>query len=206
VHDTDGPPGQPADPVPVTVGTGTPPPPTYPTALVCDVVTARGARLHVRPIRTTDSAALAEFHHGLSDRSVYRRFFFVHPTLSDAEVEHFTHIDYADRLALVAEDGGRIVAVGRYERTPGTDRAEVAFVVNDSYQNLGIATVLLHQLARAALALGITTFTAETLAENRGMLAVFRHSGFPVTATTEFDTVCLQFPIGAVTDGTPPPG
>ena len=180
--------------------------PAYPAALECDVETAKGAQLHVRPIRTTDGAGLARFHRGLSDRSVYRRFFFVHPALSDVEVEHFTHVDYADRLALVAEDHGNIVAVGRYERTPGSAEAEVAFVVTDSHQQLGIGTVLLAHLVRAARARGITTFTAETLAENRAMLAVFEHSGYPVTTSTEFDTVSVRFPIGTVTGTAPPPG
>ena len=123
----------------------------YPSELEGDITISRGDVVHLRPIRPSDGEGLVEFHRGLSDRSVYRRFFFVHPTLSTPEVEHFTHVDYTDRLALVAEDGGRIVAVGRYERSPGTTEAEVAFVVTDAYQGRGIATVLLAQLAEAAL-------------------------------------------------------
>lgn len=169
---------------------------TYPVALERDVMTAKGLLVHVRPIRPSDDVGLEEFHRGLSDRSVYRRFFFVHPTLSPAEVEHFTHVDYADRLALVAEDGGRIVAVGRYERLPGTTEAEVAFVVADRHQRRGIGPVLLGQLVEAALDRGITVFTAQTLAENAAMLAVFHGSGFPVSTTTEFGTVNVRFPIG----------
>ena len=199
----DGPPG--VAPVPREPA-AEPQVPAYPAGLAGDVDTAKGARLHVRPIRTTDGPGLAEFHRGLSDRSVYRRFFFVHPALTDVEVEHFTHVDYADRLALVAEDDGRIVAVGRYERTPGTAEAEVAFVVTDSHQQLGIGSVLLAQLARAALGRGITTFTAETLAENRAMLAVFRNSGYALTTSTEFDTVSVRFPIDALSGPAPPPG
>jgi GNAT superfamily N-acetyltransferase len=168
----------------------------YPSELEGDVTISRGDVVHLRPIRPSDGEGLVEFHRGLSDRSVYRRFFFVHPTLSTPEVEHFTHVDYTDRLALVAEDGGRIVAVGRYERSPGTTEAEVAFVVTDAYQGRGIATVLLAQLAEAARSRGITEFTAQTLAENHAMLAVFRGSGFPVTTLMEYDTVNVRFPIG----------
>lgn len=169
--------------------------PSYPVGLERDMVTSHGDRIRIRPIRPSDDAGLEAFHLGLSDRSVYRRFFFVHPALSPAEVEHFTHVDYADRLALVADDGGRIVGVGRYERTPGTVEAEVAFVVTDSFQHRGIATLLLDQLVRAAVERGITTFTAQTMAENHAMLSVFRGSGFPLTTATEFDTVTVRFPI-----------
>jgi GNAT superfamily N-acetyltransferase len=161
------------------------------------VVTRRGERIHIRPIRPGDDVGLAVFHRGLSDRSVYRRFFSVHPVLSPPEIEHFTHVDYMDRLALVAEHGGLIVAVGRYERTPATSEAEVAFVVSDEYQHQGIGTVLLEQLVDAALTQGITVLTAQTLAENHAVLAMFRKSGFPVTTTTESETVSVRFPIQA---------
>lgn len=168
---------------------------SYPDAMVREVTTARGDRIRIRPIRPSDDVGLAAFHNGLSDRSVYRRFFFVHPVLSAPEIEHFTHVDYTGRLALVAEHRGGIVAVGRYERTPGTSEAEVAFVVSDEYQHHGIGTVLLEQLVDAALTRGITVFTAQTLAENHAMLAMFLKSGFPVTTTTESETVSVRFPI-----------
>ena len=45
---------------------------------------------------------------------------------------------------------GEIIAVGRYEREPGTDEAEVAFVVADAHQGRGIGSVLLEHLAAAA--------------------------------------------------------
>ena len=163
--------------------------------LARDEQTVGGVTVHLRPIRPDDAARLVEFHKGLSTRSVYRRFFFVHPSLSPAEVERFTHVDYVDRLAIVAVDDLRLVAVGRYERRSETTEAEVAFVVADEYQHDGIGTLLLEHLAEAAWRNGITTFVAETLAENRDMLRVFFDSGFPVTSTSESGTISVRFPI-----------
>ncbi len=154
-----------------------------------------GATVVFRPIRPDDGDALAAFHDGLSTRSVYRRFFFVHPHLSGPEVERFTRVDYVDRMAYVVEEDGRMVAVGRYERIPGTTEAEVAFVVTDDHQHLGIGTLLLDHLADAARGHGIECFTAQTLSENREMLAVFLSSGFPVTTSSEGGTVTVRFPI-----------
>ncbi len=37
-------------------------------------------------------------------------------------------------MALIAEDGDRLIAVGRYDRSPDQSDAEVAFVVADEYQ------------------------------------------------------------------------
>jgi GNAT superfamily N-acetyltransferase len=96
---------------------------------------------------------------------------------------------------LVVEDEGRLVAVARYERNPGTTEAEVAFVVADAYQHLGIGTLLLEHLVDAALAIGITSFCALTLPENREMRGVFAESGFPVTTSHEDGTVAVRFSI-----------
>lgn len=167
----------------------------YPFELVCEVETMAGTSVHIRPIRPDDGTRLTEFHEHLSPQSVYRRFFFMHPRLSLAETERFTHVDYVDRLALVAEQEDRLVAVGRYERIPGTTEAEVAFVVADEFQHQGVGTILLERLASAALKNGIEVFIAETLSENHDMLEVFIRSGFHVTSTTEYGTVSVRFPI-----------
>ncbi len=167
----------------------------YPDELVDNVTTIKGVALQLRPVLPADATALVEFHGRLSPQSVYRRFFSVHPRLSDAEVHRFTNVDYVDRLALVVCDGDRLVAVGRYDRRPGTAEAEVAFVVAEDYQHQGLATVLLERLADAALGHGITTFTAQTLAENREMLAVFADSGFRPTSRLDEGVVAVWFSI-----------
>ena len=87
------------------------------------------------------------FHDHLSDRSCFLRFFSLHPHLSPKEVERFTHVDYENRLALVALVDDSIIGVGRYDREPESDVAEVAFVVADDYQHHGIGSLLLDELA-----------------------------------------------------------
>ncbi len=168
---------------------------TYPADLECDVTTSTGATLHMRPIRPDDAEELVHFHLNLSSGSIYRRYFAFHPELSEREVEHLTTVDYVDRLAFIVEDDERLVAVGRYDRIPGTSEAEVAFLVTDEFQNHGLGLLLLKHLADAARQRGITTFTAETQADNRGMLGVFKDSGFPVTSNIEEEVVSVSFPI-----------
>ena len=57
-------------------------------------------------------------------------------------------------MAIVATDpeaqGDEIVAVGRYYLDKCTNRAEVAFVVRDDWQNLGIGRFLFKHLATLA--------------------------------------------------------
>ncbi|MGA2294823.1 MAG: GNAT family N-acetyltransferase [Acidimicrobiales bacterium] len=167
----------------------------YPTELEADVVTRDGSILRLRPIRPDDAEQLVNFHGLLSFDSIYRRYFSMHPHLTPEEVEHYTRVDYVDRLALVIVEGDQLVAVGRYDRYPSTSRAEVAFLVLDDHQNIGLGPSLLQHLAEAAWERGITEFTAETLATNRNMMAVFRSSGFPVTSHFEDGEISVSFSI-----------
>lgn len=174
-------------------------PPRYPCDLERDVAVG-GLRYRVRPIRPDDGRGLVELQGRLSAHSLYLRFFSPRPALSDAEVAHFTRVDYADRLALVATVGDHIIAVARYDRVAGEPEAEVAFVVDDAYQHHGVGSELLDELCDAALARGVRVFVAETLVENRAMLDVFHRAGFPVTSHAAFGTVTLHFPITPTAD------
>jgi GNAT superfamily N-acetyltransferase len=164
-----------------------------------DVMLGDGTTAHVRAIGPDDAAALRAFHARLSQESIVLRFFGPHPRLSDAEVERFTHVDGVDRVALVAQRAGDIVAVARYDRAPGSDEAEVAFVVNDAFQGQGLGTVLLKELADAARSQGVRWLVADTLSENFRMLNVFRHAGFPRTFTRSSEVMHV------VMDMTSPP-
>jgi len=151
--------------------------------------------VRVRPIRATDGERLERFHHLLSAESQYFRFFGPKTQLSAKEVEHFCTVDYVDRMALVAVAGDELIAVGRYDRI-GPGDAEVAFVIADDHQGLGLGTLLLEHLAAAARLQGIGRFTAEVLAVNRRMLRVFNDAGFEVATTFEGDgTIHVSFSI-----------
>jgi hypothetical protein len=98
-------------------------PPNYPSGFDHDVVCSGNITIHIRPIRPDDAPRLAAFHSHLAPHSIYLRFFSFHPYLSDRELENFTCVDYEDRLALVAELDGQLLAVGRYDRTPESTEA-----------------------------------------------------------------------------------
>jgi len=170
-------------------------PGVYPAELECDVVVTTGESFHLRPIRADDAQGLDAFHQRLTRDSIYRRYFSLHPVLSDAEVAHLTQVDFTDRLAFVVEDGDLLIAVGRYDRFPSSNSAEVAFVVSDDYQHRGIGLSLLEKLADAAWPMGITTFIAETQADNRYMMSVFQDSGFEVHAHMEDEVISVRFNI-----------
>ena len=157
------------------------------------VVLANGDAAFVRPITPDDRAALAEFHERQSAESIYRRFFSPKPRLSERELEHFTTVDMVDRVALVVEQHGEMLAWASYERWPGRDEAEAAFMVDDAHQGQGIASLLLEHLAAIARANGINRFTAEVLGDNRAMLAVFAKAGWPLQRRFDSGVVDLDW-------------
>ncbi len=140
----------------------------------------------VRAIRPADAPGLVEAFEQLSETSRYRRFFTVKPHLSERSVAFFTDVDHHDHEALVAvaPGSGQLVGVARFIRNPEEpDQAEVAVTVIDSWQQRGLGTALLRELAQRAAEEGIRHFTAEILAENRPMLTLARRLGPAETAS-----------------------
>ena len=68
--------------------------------------------------------------------------------------------------------------MAEYDRIPGSHVAEVAFVVDDAHQGVGIGTLLLEYLASEGRRYGFKCFAADTLFENSPMMKVFRDAGF----------------------------
>ena len=159
------------------------------------VVLADGETGYVRAMTTDDAPQLLAFHERQPRENLYRRFFSPKPTLTPTELAHFTDIDFVDRVALVLEIRGEFSAWASYERWPGRDDADVAFMVDDRHQGKGIATLLLEHLAAIARSNGIQRFTADVLADNRPMLRVFARAGWPIQRHFDSGVMELEFPL-----------
>jgi acyl-CoA synthetase (NDP forming)/GNAT superfamily N-acetyltransferase len=164
------------------------------------VVLGDGTSAVIRPIEPADADALAGFHARQSPESRYRRYFSPKPALSDAELERFTLVDFVDRAAFVVEEHGEFIAWASYERWKNRTDAEVAFMVDDEHHGKGIATLLLEHLAAVARHNDVTRFTAQTLGDNRGMLAVFAKAGWPVHRRFDSGVIDVDFPLADTTE------
>lgn len=147
----------------------------------------------IRPITPEDRESLRAFHERQSPDSKYRRYFSAKPTLTEAELDRFTDVDFVDRVALVVEQQGEFVAWSSYERWANRNDAEAAFMVDDEHQGTGIATLLLEHMAAIARSNGIERFTAEVLADNRPMMAVFTRAGWPLQRRFDSGVIDLDF-------------
>jgi GNAT superfamily N-acetyltransferase len=149
-----------------------------------------GRSIPYHAIAPENASALQRFHHRLSERSIYLRFFGVKPELSDREAGYFTNVDKINRFALVAVDPERpeeIVGVVSFDREGMTERAEYAAEVEDSWQGRGLGLALTRRLVGAARKRDVRIFTAFVLPQNRGMLHLLRGLGLPERLRYEED-------------------
>ena len=132
----------------------------------------------IRQIRSADYNELRSFFGRLGPETMFLRFHYAKPVVSEQELLSYCECDCESTYTLIAqmERGGRveIVGVGRYDRLPDTHNAEVAFVVEDKEQGNGIGTHLLAHLAVVAKEKGFAKFVAETVTYNEIMLSIFR--------------------------------
>jgi RimJ/RimL family protein N-acetyltransferase len=156
-----------------------------------------GHRIEIRALRPDDQADLAAAVGRTSAQSLYRRFLgvkrdFSDREISDREIAFFVNVDFTDHVALVAvveEEGRRmIIGGGRYIVVrPGT--AELAFAVIDEYQGRGIGAALMRHLAALARGAGLKELIAEVLPDNIAMLKIFQKSGFRLKTKREAGVV-----------------
>jgi len=140
----------------------------------------------IRAVRPDDKALVIETFREASSESVYRRLFELKKELTDQDLRLITEVDFVDVVQLVAvldKDGrDHVVGGGRYMRSAG-QKAEVAMLIDDEFQGLGIAPRILRHLVTIGRASGITHFEAEVLPSNEAMLKVFARAGLAVETT-----------------------
>lgn len=161
----------------------------YPVELEHYDTLYNGTQIFFRPVRPTDEPALSKMLYSLSKKSIQTRYMTHTMTFAHKDVQQLTNIDYRQDISIVGTVPGisdeQIVALAQYFLDPKTQAAEVAFIVQDEWQQKGMGTFLLDYITKVAEQRGVKRFYAEVLPINKPMLAVFYNSGYDVS--TEFD-------------------
>ncbi len=162
----------------------------YPVALIDRLALANGRVATVRPVLPQDAPHLQSFVERLSERSRYQRFHYSLRHLPVTVLREFTELDYREHLGLIAEvftaDGAQtMIADARLVRSAARDEAELALVVADQWQGMGLGARLLRRLLAAARCAGAGRVSAELLADNAAMQRLLLRHGFRVGAHPE---------------------
>ncbi len=137
-----------------------------------------GKVIEVRPLLPSDEFEYRNFFYSLKEETIYLRFFYRMKLFShEMAQKQWSSVDYHKNISLVGslqtKGHKEIVAIGSYA-DDGDGRAEVAFVVREDMQGLGVTTQLLAQLELIAKENGFKGFIATVLNENNAMLHVFK--------------------------------
>ncbi len=142
------------------------------------VTLRNGKTIEFRPLLPSDEFEYRNFFYSLKEETIYLRFFYKMRLFSHEHAQQqWASVDYRKNMSLIGltQKGGyqEIVAIGSYA-DDGTERAEVAFVVREDYQGMGVTSHMLPQLEKIAKENGFHGFIATVLKENRAMLSVFK--------------------------------
>jgi RimJ/RimL family protein N-acetyltransferase len=157
-----------------------------------------GRPIRIRSLRANDESGMLAAIDKTNAESLRRRFFVSKRGFSETEKAFFMHIDFVDHVALVVEidENGRppIIGGGRYiVAEPG--KAEVAFVVVDSYQGQGIGALLTQHLVALARQAGLEELAADVLPENAAMRRVLGKFGFKAGRSSDPQVIHMILPL-----------
>ena len=141
-----------------------------------------GKAVEFRPLLPSDEFAYRNFFYSLQEKTIYMRYFYKMRTFSHEVIQkQWSSVDYHKNMSILGlvQKGGHkeIMAIGSYAQD-SDDRAEVAFVVREDFQNKGIASYLLEILEKIARENHYSSFCATVLRENSAMISVFKNK-FP---------------------------
>ena len=151
--------------------------------------------VRVRPVRPADAETIQEFVRRLSVTSRRRRFFSPIRELTPAMLARITNSAGRGRVLIAeAHDGetGCMVAMAQY--APSDDdggTCELALVVADAWQRLGLGRSLLEMLIQSARDARYVRAVADVLHENEAMLALGRAYNFSVVHSP-YDATMLR--------------
>ncbi len=167
-----------------------------PQMLKTSMILDDGTQIQFRTIKMTDVRLIKALHYRLSKSTIYYRFMREMKYIPHKEIQDFVYIDHRRDTAIVgtipAPHGEEIIAIGRYYLDTKTNRAEVALVVRDDWQNRGIGGFLLRYLTTIAKRNGISGFTAEVISSNRPMQAIVHKSNCKVTSKLNDDIYSFE--------------
>jgi acetyltransferase len=141
-----------------------------------------GQKVLLRPIKPEDEPMWLEMFQNFSEESIRYRFFeMLRDTPHEVRVR-YCNIDYDREVAIVAETttGGkrRLLGVTRLSFEPDGKSGELAFIVGDEWQNLGLGTKIVDYTLEIAKDMGIESVYSIMLIDNYRAMSLTKKMGF----------------------------
>ncbi len=137
-----------------------------------------GKTVEFRPLMPSDEFATRNFYYSLQESTIFYRFFYKRKVFSREMLQkQWAAVDYHQNMTIIGivQRGKHkdIVAISSYGTAEAADLAEVALVVKEDYQGMGLGSYMLQMLEKIAKENKYKGFTAILLSDNKAMIRVF---------------------------------
>ena len=143
-----------------------------------------GRTVILRPIKPEDEPLWLEMFQNFSEESIRYRFFQILKDTPHETRVRYCNIDYDREIAIVAEltEEGRkrILGVARVSIEPDGKTGEIAFIVADPWQGLGLGTKLVDFVLEICTDMKLETIYAIMLADNYRAMGLMKKMGFKI--------------------------
>jgi acyl-CoA hydrolase len=161
----------------------------YPMDIATEHVFKGGLKVRFRAIKPSDEEAMRRLFYRFSNQTVMRRFLFPISTMPHNKMQEYVNVDYSTMMSVVAlvkeSDQEKIIAEARYVKDDQSAVGDLAFVVDEKYQGIGLGSYLYEMLVRLAKDRGLKGFSAEVLQSNQSMVKIFENGQLPVNARVD---------------------
>lgn len=161
----------------------------YPFHIAGSAVFKDKVPIRFRAIKPSDEEQMRRFFYRFSEEAKFYRFFYSVKTMSHDKMQEYVNVDYSKEMSIVGLSGKpgdeTIVAEARFVMDDRSYYGEVAFLIDDSYQGLGIGSHMLNLLIQIAKEQGLMGLTAELLSDNLPMKKIFEKANYPMEAQLE---------------------
>lgn len=145
-----------------------------------------GRTVVLRPIKPEDEPLWLEMFQNFSEESIRFRFFQILKDTPHETRVRYCNIDYDREIAIVAEmtENGRkkILGVARVSFEPDSKTGEIAFIVADPWQGLGLGTKMVDYVLEICKDMKIEIVYAIMLSENFRAVNLMKKMGFAITS------------------------
>jgi acetyltransferase len=144
-----------------------------------------GRAVMLRPIKPEDEPLWLEMFRNFSEQSIRYRFFQIIKDTPHETRVRYTNIDYDREIAIVpelTEDGRKkILGVARVSIEPNGKAGELAFIIADAWQGLGLGTKIVDRVIEICKDKKLERIYAIMLSDNYRAINLMKRMGFAVT-------------------------
>jgi acetyltransferase len=154
-----------------------------------------GRSVLLRPIKPEDEPLWLEMFQNFSEQSIRYRFFqIIKDTPHEVRVR-YSNIDYDREIGIVAElkeEQRKILGVVRLIIEPDGKKGEIAFIVADPWQGLGLGTKMVDHMIEVCKDKKLETVYALMLPDNYRAISLLKKMGFTIERSQDVTKATLN--------------